>query len=76
MQNGGYLPFDEFPMPKLRCCCLYCGGMKMTTEEELEQRVNNLLDDRTKELEAARAAIQKLDLEKLREILDKGGAKD
>lgn len=40
----------------------------MTTEEELEQRVNNLLDDKQKELEAARAAIQK---EKPNEILKK-----
>jgi hypothetical protein len=48
----------------------------VTTEEELEQRVNNLLDDRQKELEAARVAIQKLDLEKLREILNEGGDRD
>ena len=52
----------------------------MTTEEELEQRINNLLDDRQKELEAARAAIQRFEvkgvsktLEKLNEISNKGG---
>ena len=52
----------------------------MTTEEELEQRVNNLLDDRQKELEAALAAIQKLEqkgiseaVDRLNEILNKGG---
>lgn len=31
----------------------------MTTEEELEQRINDALDDKEKELKAARAAIQK-----------------
>lgn len=38
----------------------------MITEEELEQRINNSLDDKTKEIEEARAAIQKLDIEKIR----------
>ena len=56
------------------------GVSNMTTEEELEQRVNILLDDRQKELEAARAAIQKLELknmseavDRLNEIFNKGG---
>jgi hypothetical protein len=42
----------------------------MTTEEELEQRINDLLDDKQRELEEARAAI------KLNEIKQKGGDRD
>ena len=48
----------------------------MITEEELEQRITEALDNKTKELEAARAAIQQLELEKLNEILNEGGDRD
>ena len=44
--------------------------------EELEERVNNALDDREKELEQARAVIRKLDAERLNEILGKGGDRE
>lgn len=43
----------------------------MPTEEELEQRITDSLDDRTRELEIARAAIRKLDADRLNEIFDK-----
>jgi hypothetical protein len=43
----------------------------MPTEEELEQRITDSLDDREKELENARAVIRKLEAERLNEIFDK-----
>lgn len=43
----------------------------MPTEEELEQRITDSLDDREKELATARAAIRKLDAERLNEIFNK-----
>lgn len=43
----------------------------MPTEEELEQRITDSLDDREKELKAARSAIRKLDADKLNEIFNK-----
>ena len=83
MQDGGFVSYDSIDFAALlsRCRCSLCLGVRnMTTEEELEQRVNNLLDDRQKELEAARAAIQKLEqkgiseaVDRLNEILNKGG---
>lgn len=45
----------------------------MPTEEELEQRITDSMDDRERELTNARAAIRKLDAERLNQIFDKGG---
>lgn len=45
----------------------------MPTEEELEQRITDSMDDRERELKNARAAIRKLDAERLNQIFDKGG---
>lgn len=43
----------------------------MPTEEELEQRVTDSLDDRERELRKARAVIRDLEAERLNEIFDK-----
>lgn len=48
----------------------------MPDKEELEESVNEMLDDREKELEQARAAIRKLDADRLNEIFNKGGGTD
>ena len=48
----------------------------MPTEEEIEQRINETLDDREQELKVARAAIRKLDADRLNEIFKKGGDRD
>ena len=49
MENGGFIPFDQFPMPRIICPC--CGVMRMPTEEELEQRITEQID--RERLEAA-----------------------
>ena len=43
----------------------------MPTEEELEQRTTDSLDDREKELANARAVMRRLDSERLDEIFAK-----
>ena len=43
----------------------------MPTEEELEQRITDALEDRQKELANARAVIRRLDAERLDEIFSK-----
>jgi hypothetical protein len=43
----------------------------MPTEDELEQRITDSLDDREKELKYARAVIHKLDVDRLDEIFTK-----
>ena len=43
----------------------------MPTEEELEQRITDSLDDREKELANARSVIRKLDADRLNEIFEK-----
>ena len=43
----------------------------MPTEEELEQRVTDSLDNREKELANARAVIHGIDVERLNEIFEK-----
>ena len=48
MQNGGFIPWDQFPKIPLHGCtagCLCCMGVrKMPTEEELEQRITSMID--------------------------------
>ena len=48
MQNGGFIPWDAMPITPLHGCtagCLCCMGVrKMPTEEELEQRITNMID--------------------------------
>lgn len=48
----------------------------MPTEEELEQRINDTLDDKNKELKEARAAIQRTELDYLYEYSKKGGERE
>lgn len=43
----------------------------MPTEEELEERINDSLDDREQEFRKARAAIRKMEAERLNEIFEK-----
>ena len=43
----------------------------MPTDEELEERITDTLDDREKELANARAVIRKLEAERLNEIFNK-----
>lgn len=43
----------------------------MPTEEEIEQRITDSLDDKEMELANARAVIRRLDAERLNEIFDK-----
>ena len=43
----------------------------MPTEEEIEQRISDALDDRERELKHARAVIRQLDTDRLDEIIDK-----
>ena len=42
MEQGGFIPFDQFPKPRRFCLC--CGVMRMPTEEELEQRITEQID--------------------------------
>ena len=55
MKNGGFIPWDQFPMPKRICPC--CGVMRMPTEEELEQRITEQIDKERLE-SAIREAIK------------------
>ena len=42
MEKGGFVPWDQFPVPIRTCPC--CGVMKLPTEEELEQRITEQID--------------------------------
>lgn len=64
MQNGGFISYEEYErfQPSL-----YCMGVRlMPDEEELEQRVNDMIDrERVKE------AILSLEISQMRKTLDK-----
>ena len=45
----------------------------MPTEEELEERINDSLDDREQEFRKAREVIRRLEAERLDEIFEKRG---
>jgi hypothetical protein len=71
MEMGGFVSWDDFDVPAMlsRCRCSLCiGGIRMPTEEEIEERVNDSLDDKHRELKIARAAVRK---DQLKEILEK-----
>lgn len=62
MQNGGFIPWDKFPKIPLHGCTAGCscclGVQKMPTEEELEQRITNMIDQEAFE-QAIHEAIEK-----------------
>ena len=72
MQDVEFLSWDEWEpiLNGFNCPC--CMGVRlMPTEEELEQRITDALEDRQKELANARAVIRRLDAERLDEIFSK-----
>ena len=71
LQTGGFVSWDDFDFLAMlsRCRCSLCiGGIRIPTEEEIEERVNDSLDNKQRELKIARAAIRK---DQLKEILEK-----
>ena len=65
MQEIGFVSWDEWKpiLHQFNCPC--CMGVRfMPDEEELEQRINNALDDKQKELTEARKAIAERNKEK------------
>ena len=67
MQQIGFVSWDEWNkkpiLHQFNCPC--CMGVRlMPDEEELEQRINDALDDKQKELTEARKAITERNKEK------------
>lgn len=67
MQDGGFVPWDEWKPTLNTFTCPCCMGVTlMPTEEELEQHITDQIDrERVKE------AILSLEIKQLRETLDK-----
>ena len=67
MQDGGFVPWDEWKPTLNTFTCPCCMGVRlMPTEEELEQHITDQIDrERVKE------AILSLEIKQLRETLDK-----
>lgn len=64
MQNGGFISYEEYEQFQPSLCCM--GVRLMPDEEELEQRVNDMIDrERVKE------AILALEIKQMRKTLDK-----
>ena len=67
MEQGGFVPWDDFKPILHRFNCPCCMGVRiMPDEEELEQRINEQIDrERIKE------AILKLEIETLKKAVEK-----
>lgn len=71
MENGGFVPWDDF-RPRLLCGCSCCMGVRMMpTEYELEERISDMLD---KNREDVRKALLSLDVKQMNISIEKAKA--